>query len=183
MQIPTNRYVDTYFRFRKMIADSLLVWNSASVFLWELPPYFYVPVVNTTLCITGQLTLQSYTVHGESSGQLGGNLHAATNQGLPKHVLEGLVKVGAVAQLADHGDSILMGQKHIGMNTAANTTHQVCMFGVTGKIEGAHRGLMSHRDTYTKYVLTFITTVSFMLIDELVIPICCQGLNSLPTKY
>lgn len=134
-------------------------------------------MVYTTLCITGQLTLQSYTVHGESSGQLGGNFHAATDQGLPKHVLEGLVKVGAVAQLADHGDSILMGQKHVGVNTAGNTTHQVCMFGVTGKIEGAHCGLMSHRDTYTKYVLTFMTIVSFMLIVELVIPILNTGCN------
>lgn len=70
------------------------------------------------LCVKGQLTLQSYTIHGESSGQLGGNFHAAANQGLSKHVLEGLVKVGAVAQLADHGDSILKG-KNIVMNKLA----------------------------------------------------------------
>ncbi|KAG7223654.1 hypothetical protein INR49_015379 [Caranx melampygus] len=56
----------------------------------------------------------SYTVHGESSGQLGGNLHAATNQGLPKHMLEGLVKVGAVAKFADHGNGILQGQREAG---------------------------------------------------------------------
>lgn len=146
-------------------------------------------MVYTALCITGQLTLQSYTVHGESSGQLGGHFHAATNQGLPKHVLEGLVKVGAVAQLADHGDSILIGQKHVGMSTAANTTHLnikktclsvgwgiYCMFGVTRKIREAHCGTMSHRDKYTKYI-------SFMFIVELVIPIRCQGLNLIPTKY
>lgn len=82
-------------------------------------------MVYTVLCTLGQLTLQSYTVHGESSGQLGGHFHAATNQGLPKHMLEGLVKVVAIAQLADHGDSVLMGQKHIGTNTVANTTHLI----------------------------------------------------------
>lgn len=75
------------------------------------------------MCIAGGLTLQGYTIHGESSGQLGGNLHAATNQGLPKHVLEGLVKVGAVAQLADHGNGILGGQKQVGMNIKADNTH------------------------------------------------------------
>lgn len=102
------------------------------------------------LCITGQLTLQCDTVHGESSGQLGGNFHAATNQGLSKHVLEGLVKVGAVAQLADHGDGVLMAQEHIGKNSVENTTNQTnkrfvtveyCMFCVTGKINS----LYSHR--------------------------------------
>ena len=77
------------------------------------------------LRITGQLTLQSYTVHGESSGQLGGHFHAATNQGLSKHVLEGLVKVGAVAQFANHGDSILMGQTQNVINEVANTTHLI----------------------------------------------------------
>lgn len=111
------------------------------------------------LCITALLTLQSYTVHGESSGQLGGNLHAATNQGLPKHMFEGLVKVGAVAQFADHGDSVLMGQKQVGMTTVANTIYVIItqklsvvewarveyMFGVTGKIEGACCSVMSHR--------------------------------------
>ena len=70
------------------------------------------------LCVKGQLTLQSYTIHGESSGQLGGNFHAATNQGLSKHVLEGFVKVGAVTQLADHGDSILK-RENIVMNKLA----------------------------------------------------------------
>lgn len=70
---------------------------------------------------SGQLTLQSYAVHGESSGELGGNFHAATNQCLSKHVLEGLVEVGAVAQLTDHGDGILRGQKHTNMTTGATT--------------------------------------------------------------
>ena len=63
------------------------------------------------MCISGEHTLQGYTVHGESSGQLGGNLHATTNQGLPKHMLEGFVEVGAVAQLADHGNGVLGGVK------------------------------------------------------------------------
>ena len=54
------------------------------------------------------LTLQSDAVHGEGPGQLGGDLHAAADQGLSKHVLEGLVKGGAVAQLADHRDGVLV---------------------------------------------------------------------------
>lgn len=33
-------------------------------------------------------------------------------------MLEGLVKTGVVAQLADHGDSILSRQKHAGVTTA-----------------------------------------------------------------
>ena len=78
--------------------------------------------VHTVLCITGSLTLESNTVHSESSSQLGGNFHAATNQSFSKHVLEGLVKSVAVAQLADHGDGVLMGQRHVGMNTVANIT-------------------------------------------------------------
>ena len=80
------------------------------------------------LCIACQLTLQSDTVHGEGSGQLGGDFHAATDQSLPEHVLEGLVEGVAVAQLADHGNSILMGQKHVGMNTVADTTHHVLFY-------------------------------------------------------
>ena len=64
----------------------------------------------TVLSLDFQLTLQSNTVHGERPGQLGGNLHAATNQGLPKHMLEGLVKGGAIAQFADHGNGILKEQ-------------------------------------------------------------------------
>lgn len=55
----------------------------------------------------GQLTFQSYTIHGESSSQLGGNLHATANQRLSKNVLKSLVKVGTVAQLTDHGNGIL----------------------------------------------------------------------------
>jgi len=55
------------------------------------------------------LTLQSDAVHGEGPGQLCGNLHAAADQGLAKHVLEGLVEVCAVAQLADHRDGVLVG--------------------------------------------------------------------------
>lgn len=62
------------------------------------------------LYITCQLTFQGNAVHGESSGQLSGNFHAATNQRLSKDVLEGLIKVGTVAQLADHRDCILMGE-------------------------------------------------------------------------
>lgn len=63
-------------------------------------------------------------------------------------MLESLVKVGAVAQLADHGDSVLMGQKHIGMNGVASTKHLInhiktvvrwgrvgYIFGVTVKIK------------------------------------------------
>lgn len=69
--------------------------------------YFPEAEVFIVVCV---LTLQRNTVHGESSGQLGGNLHAATNQGLSKHMLEGLVKVGAVAQLADHGNGVLSSQ-------------------------------------------------------------------------
>lgn len=53
------------------------------------------------------LTLQGDAVHGEGSGQLGGHLHAAADQRLPKHVLEGLVKGRAVAKLTDHRDGIL----------------------------------------------------------------------------
>lgn len=59
-----------------------------------------------------RLTLKCYTIHGESSGQLGRDLHTAANQGLPEHVLEGFVKVGAIAQFADHGDRILEGRQH-----------------------------------------------------------------------
>lgn len=62
--------------------------------------------------MTVQLTLKGDTIHGKSSGQLSGNLHAAANQGLSKHMLEGLVKIGVVAQFADHGDGILSGQEH-----------------------------------------------------------------------
>lgn len=53
------------------------------------------------------LTLQGDAVHGEGPGQLGGHLHAAADQRLPKHVLEGLVKGRAVAKLTDHRDGIL----------------------------------------------------------------------------
>lgn len=70
--------------------------------------YFALRIVEAVLHFTAKLTLQSNTVHGESSCQLGGNLHATTNEGLPKHVLEGFVKVGTVAELADHWDGILM---------------------------------------------------------------------------
>lgn len=73
-------------------------------------------MVFTLLGLTGQLTLQSYTVHGESPGELGGNFHAATNQRLAKHMLEGLIKVGTVAQLTDHGDRILRGHKQVILN-------------------------------------------------------------------
>lgn len=66
----------------------------------------------TFTCAAGQLTLKSNTIHGERSGQLGRNFHAATDQGLPEHVLEGFVEVGAVAQFADHRDRVLIGQEH-----------------------------------------------------------------------
>lgn len=59
------------------------------------------------------LTLQGDAVHGEGPGQLGGDLHAAADQGLSKDVLEGLVKCGAVAKLADHGDGILEEEREL----------------------------------------------------------------------
>lgn len=86
----------------------------------------YLQTLYTVLSIRGSLTLQSYTVHSESSGQLGGNLHAATYKSLPKHVLEGLVEGVAVAQLADHGDGVLKGRRHFGMNKVANMTQEPC---------------------------------------------------------
>ena len=56
-------------------------------------------------------TLQSDAVHGEGTCQLGRHLHAAADERLAKHVLEGLVKLGAVAQLADHWDGVLRGDE------------------------------------------------------------------------
>ena len=67
------------------------------------------------------LTLQSDAVHGEGPGQLGGHLHAAADQGLSKHVLEGLVIRGAVAQLADHRDGILVTEQRTVMNSFSGT--------------------------------------------------------------
>lgn len=53
------------------------------------------------------LTFKGDAVHGERPGQLGGDLHAAADQRLPKYVLEGFVEGGAVAKLTDHRDGIL----------------------------------------------------------------------------
>lgn len=68
-------------------------------------------------------------------------------------MLESLVKVGAVAQFADHGDGVLQRQKHTGMNRGVNTRCSITeqklpvvwltveyMFGVTGKTEEADCG-------------------------------------------
>lgn len=43
-------------------------------------------------------------------------------------MLEGLVEIGVVAQLADHGDGVLSGQEYAGINTAENPAHKGISF-------------------------------------------------------
>ena len=91
------------------------------------------------------LTLQSDAVHGEGPGQLGGHLHAAADQGLSEHVLEGLVKGGAVAQLADHRDGILGAERRTSYELVLRDVSlrklPKCTLPPTFTVQPAHQGL------------------------------------------